>query len=155
MAVGSCLCWGRRGTAEWPSACIGADGISEYRVRTRSLELALRGIGAAPSVAQVDIEVLNPADRLKRAGLAFAAGLAVAILGVPIPIVHFVLVPGALLVGLGVALYRLRQGETFQRAKGRCPYCGSEQTFTLFGGFQLPKRLDCGACHRDLYLAEL
>jgi hypothetical protein len=123
-------------------------------VRPRSLELALRGIGAAPSVAQVEVLVLNPADRLKRAGLAFAAGLAVAILGVPIPIVHFVLVPGAFLGGLGVALNRLRQGETFRSAKGCCPYCGLEQTFTLFGGFHLPKRLDCGACHRDLYLAE-
>src|SRR6266511_2564104 len=104
--------------------------ISEHRVHTRSLDLALRGFGAAPSVAQVDVLVLKPADRLRRAGLAFAAGLATAILGVPIPIVHFVLVPGAFLVGLGVALHRLRQQETFRSAKGHCPYCGSEQTFT-------------------------
>jgi hypothetical protein len=124
-------------------------------VRTRSLELALRGVGAAPAVAQVDVLVLNPADRLKRAGLAFAAGLAVAILAVPIPIVHFVLVPGAFLGGLGMALNRLRQGETFRSAKGGCPYCGAEQTFTLFGGFHLPKRLNCGACQRDLYITEL
>jgi hypothetical protein len=76
-------------------------------MRSRSLDLPLRAAGAAPETAQVEIGVLDPGDRLKRAGLALTAGVGVALVALPIPIVHLVLVPGGLILGLGLALRRL------------------------------------------------
>src|SRR5690349_21052419 len=121
-------------------------------METRSLELPLRGLGAEPRTALVEIGILDPADRLKRAGLAFGAGLAVAVLAVPIPIVHLILVPGALLIGTVLGARRLGQGKAFRGAAGCCPYCGTQQQFTLLGRFHLPKTIYCSACQRELYL---
>ncbi len=123
-------------------------------MQTLWLELPLRGPGAEPRTARVEIGVLEPLDRLKRAGSAFGVGLAAAALAVLIPIVHFVLVPSALLLGLGVGIRRLGQGRTFRGGAGACPYCGAQQQFTLLGRFHLPKALYCSSCQRELYLEE-
>jgi hypothetical protein len=71
-----------------------------------------------------------------------------------IPIVHFVLVPSALVLGLGVGIRRLGQGKTFRGGAGACPYCGAQQQFTLLGRFHLPKAVYCSSCQRELYLDE-
>ena len=121
-------------------------------MQLRSVELPLRGLGAAARTAEVDVGVLGARDRLKRAGVALAAGLGGAVVAIPIPIVHLILVPGSLIAGIAFALRRLGQGETFRGARGRCPFCGVEQRFTLVGPFRLPKRVYCSSCHRELYL---
>ena len=118
----------------------------------RSVELPLRGIGADTRTAEVDVSVHDAGDRLKRAGVALAAGLGGAVVALPIPLVHLILVPGSVLAGIGFALRRLTQGETFRGARGRCPFCGVEQRFTLVGAFRLPKRVYCSSCQRELYL---
>jgi len=123
-------------------------------METLSLELPLRGPGAEPRTALVEIGVLEPLDRLKRAGSAFGVGLAAAALALLIPIVHFILVPSALLLGLGIGIRRLGQGKTFRGGAGPCPYCGVQQQFTLLGRFHLPKTLYCSRCQRELYLDE-
>jgi hypothetical protein len=46
----------------------------------------------------------------------------------------------------------LRQREIFRQVEGRCPFCGTQQTFNVMGRFQLPKRLYCGNCQRELEL---
>lgn len=121
-------------------------------METRSLELPLRGLGAEPRTALVEIGILDPADRLKRAGVAFGAGLALAVIALPIPIVHFMLVPGALVLGLVLGIRRLGQGQTFRRGSGACPYCGKQQDFTIVGRFHLPKRVYCSSCQRELFI---
>jgi hypothetical protein len=121
-------------------------------MQTRSLELPLRGLGAQPRTARVEVGVLDPTDRLKRAGIAVGAGVAVALIAVPIPIVHLVLVPGALLVGLVLGARRLGQGQTFRGGAGACPYCGTQQEFTIVGRFRLPKTVYCSSCQRELFL---
>jgi hypothetical protein len=121
-------------------------------MQSRSLDRPLRAAGAAPQTARVELAVHDPADRLKRAGVAFGVGLGVAVIALPIPIVHLMLVPAGLLIGLGVAVLRLGQGETFRGARGRCPYCGTDQRFTLLGRFRLPKTVYCSSCQRELYL---
>jgi hypothetical protein len=118
----------------------------------RTIELPLKGFGAGPTPATIETAVLSPAERFKRSGAALLAGIAVALIAIPIPIVHFVLVPGGLTLGLIFALVRLRQAEVFRSVRGRCPFCGAEQSFTVMGRFQLPKTVFCANCHRKLEL---
>jgi hypothetical protein len=61
-------------------------------------------------------------------------------------------VPGGLTLGLIFALIRLRQSEVFRSVRGRCPFCGTEQSFTVMGRFRLPKDVICAKCHRRLEL---
>jgi len=34
----------------------------------------------------------------------------------------------------------------------RCPFCGTEQQFSLFGRFRLPRQVNCVNCRRRLTL---
>jgi hypothetical protein len=120
---------------------------------TRSLAASLKGFGAPATPAELVVETLGLGDRVRRAALAFAAGAALAIIALPIPLVHFVLVPGALLLGLIFAGLRLNQREIIRSAKGACPYCGTRQRLGLAGRvFRLPREVFCERCRRPLDL---
>jgi hypothetical protein len=123
-------------------------------MEVRSLQGSLRGFGVKPAVAYLEVDTLTLTDRLKRATTIFGLAVVLALIAIPIPIVHFLLVPGALLVGAVLALVRLGQAEIFQSARGRCPFCGTEQSFNVMGRFRLPKKLFCSSCQRQLLLEE-
>ncbi len=114
--------------------------------------MPLFGPGADPRTATIEIGVHAPAERLKRAGLAFGTGILAAAVAVLIPIVHFVLVPTALVLGIVLGVLRLGQAETFRGGTGVCPYCGTRQQLMLLGRFHLPKSVYCSVCQRELYL---
>ena len=121
---------------------------------TRSLEASLKGFGAPPTPAELVVETLGFGDRVRRAALAFAAGAALALIAIPIPLVHLVLVPGALLLGMVFAALRLSQREIIRSAEGSCPYCGTAQRLGLAGRvFRLPREVFCSNCRRPLDLA--
>lgn len=112
----------------------------------------MHGFGAPPASARAEVAELAPAERLKRAALVFGAFVAVAVVALPIPIVHFVLVPGGLLLAVTLGVLRLREGEIFRGVEGRCPFCGTEQQFSIFGRYRLPRAVDCMKCNRRLTL---
>jgi hypothetical protein len=123
-------------------------------MEVRSIQGSLRGFGAKPTVAHVELDTLTTTDRFKRAATIFGLGVVLALIAIPIPVVHFILVPGALLVGAILAVSRLGQAEVFRAATGRCPFCGKEQSFSVMGRFKLPKKLYCSSCQRQLLLEE-
>jgi hypothetical protein len=121
-------------------------------MEVRTLELSLHGFGAEPAPALVQVDILSSAQRMKRAAWTFGAGVVAALVALPIPLVHFVFVPGALTAGIGLGISRLRQREIFRSARGSCPFCGAEQSFSVMGKFSLPKKLHCQSCQRQLML---
>ena len=121
---------------------------------TRILELRLHGFGAPAAQARAEIAELEPSERVKRAAVVFGAFVAVAIVALPIPIVHLMLVPGGLLLAFVLGGLRLREDAVFRDASGGCPFCGTEQHFALFGRFRLPKDVHCASCGRKLTLEE-
>jgi hypothetical protein len=123
-------------------------------MEVRSLQGFLRGFGAKPTVAHIEINTLTLADRLKRAATIFGLGMVLALITVPIPLVHFILVPGALVVAVVLAVIRLGQAEIFRTVTGRCPFCDKEQSFSVIGRFRLPKKVYCSSCQRQLLLEE-
>jgi hypothetical protein len=122
-------------------------------VNTQSLEVPLKGFGASPTQAHLVVENLTTGQRVRRAGIALAAGGALAVIALPIPLVHFVLVPGALLLGLIFAAMRLNHRQVIRSAEGVCPYCGTHQRLGLAGRvFRLPREVFCEKCRRPLDL---
>jgi hypothetical protein len=119
------------------------------------LTLPLAGFGSEATEAQVVVEHLTLKARLTRAGAVAGAGLVAALIAVPIPLVHFILVPAALLIGLSIGAMRLRHKEIFSSAEGACPFCGTRQRLGLAGKvFRLPRRVFCRNCRRELDLRE-
>ena len=120
---------------------------------TRLLTVPLTGFGSQASEAQVVVENLGLRARLARAGMVGGAGLALALIALPIPLVHFVLVPAALLLGITLGAIRLGQREIFSSAEGACPFCGTRQRLGLAGrAFRLPRRVYCSSCQREMDL---
>jgi hypothetical protein len=117
------------------------------------MEVSLKGFGCPPSRAVVIVQTLNMGDRLRRAAIALGAGAAVAVIALPVPPVHLVLVPAALLFGLIFAAVRLGQREIIRSAEGSCPYCSTQQRLGLAGRvFRLPREVFCSRCRRPLDL---
>jgi hypothetical protein len=125
-------------------------------METHTLNAALRGFGAPPTSARVVVEHLTGSQRLRRAATVAGLGLIAALIALPIPVVHFALAPGSLLLGLGLGTMRLAQREIFQLAEGPCPFCGTRQRLGLAGKtFRLPRRVHCSTCGRELDLESL
>jgi hypothetical protein len=123
-------------------------------VNIRTLDLRLHGFGAAAAPARAEIAELAPVDRVKRAAVVFGAFVAVAIVALPVPIVHLMLVPGALLLAVVLGGLRLRESAIFRDVSGKCPFCGTDQRFAMLGRFRLPKDVHCTSCGRRLTLEE-
>jgi hypothetical protein len=120
---------------------------------TRSLTVPLKGFGCAPTRAQVVVAHLTARQRVTRAGAVVGAGLVAALIALPIPLVHFIFVPGALLVGLTLGAFRLRQREIFESAEAPCPCCGAAQRLGVAGRvYRLPRAVHCRDCGRSLEL---
>ena len=92
-------------------------------------------------------------ERAARSARVVGAGLVAALIALPIPLVHLVFVPGAVLTGLTLGVIRMRQREIFESAEGPCPYCGTAQRLGLAGRtFRLPRVAHCHNCGRQLDL---
>jgi hypothetical protein len=122
-------------------------------VNTRSLTVPLTGFGCAPTEATVVVAWLSPRERLARSARVVGTGLVAALIALPIPLVHFVFVPGAVLAGLTLGILRVQQREIFESAEAACPYCGTAQRLGLAGrAFRLPRVVHCHNCGRQLDL---
>jgi hypothetical protein len=122
-------------------------------VKLRNCRLRIRGFGANPSETEVEVGTLSAGERLRRGALGPAIGLGVAVLVLPIPIVHFAVPPVALVGGVIAGIRRVLQREIFTTARGVCPLCGATQSLGLNGAtYRLPRALKCQSCLRPLTL---
>jgi hypothetical protein len=104
-------------------------------------------------MAHVEVESLTLQQRVIRSLTIVAVGTALAVVALPIPLVHFVLVPASLILGLVIGMNRFRQREIFLLARGSCPFCGTEQRLGLAGrAFRLPRQVFCKNCGQALDL---
>jgi hypothetical protein len=119
----------------------------------RPVTLSLSGFGVSPARAAVEVRTLTAGERVRRAMIAPAAGVAIAILVLPIPIVHFAVPPAALIGGVVFGIRRAGQRELFATAHGSCPFCDTEQPLGVNGtAYRLPRNLKCHSCLRSMTL---
>lgn len=115
--------------------------------------LSLKGFGAPANPATAVTRHLSIRQRLGRGSKALGLALVAVVVMLPIPIIHIVGPPFALLLGLGVGIRRLGQGEIFISAEGTCPFCQTTQRLGLAGSrFRVPCNLICNSCRRPLQL---
>ncbi len=117
---------------------------------TREVVHQLTGFGAVPSTAQVTIGSLTLRERVKRAALGPVLGVVVTLIVLPIPIVHLIIPPLALIGGLVYGAMRATQREIIAAAQGRCPFCATDQTLGLTGApYRMPRDLTCRHCRKS------
>jgi hypothetical protein len=103
--------------------------------------------------ARVTIERHDKRARTGRALKALGACWGLAVVSVIVPIAHFVLVPGFLVLGIVLALQRGREAASVRAVEGHCPRCNAERTFIASGALRAEMRAQCPVCRNELSLA--
>ena len=118
--------------------------------------VSIRVSSGAKSLAyQGEIRVYSNMDAFKRAGLAYLASLVLLVICVFIPIVHFIAVPGLILLGpvIGFLVFKAFAGQEDLNVAGVCcPNCASPVKLASTVS-SWPLRERCGTCN-EWYLAE-
>lgn len=118
-------------------------------MQTREAHLPMSGWGTANTEAALTIASLTPRERLRRGVMAPLIGLGIAILVLPIPVVHFMVPPLAILGGIVMGFKRAATKEIILSAHGPCPFCGTSQTLGLNGtAYSMPRNLHCRNCRK-------
>jgi len=116
------------------------------RAQSTPVTLTILDSARPPTLADVDVTVLTRPERLKRALARLGAVWGAAIFAIAIPILHFILVPGLLLLGPVVAVLAFRARVRADANTGiGCPKCGSPVS-AVGGTYGWPLRLACGEC---------
>lgn len=101
--------------------------------------------------ADVEVVHLSVGQRAVEALKTFGMFFGGAVVCVFIPVLHFVLVPTALLVGFIMAYRKFFQLEFVKSGTLTCPGC-KHQFPVVQGVFNWPKREGCPSCDLDLML---
>ena len=98
---------------------------------TRGIEVpaSLTVFGAPAAHTRATVVRYSPGRRAARALLAVGACWGLALLAVFIPVAHFVLVPGLLVIGLILATSRAREAWRVVTVQGQCPRCRRDGIF--------------------------
>lgn len=104
--------------------------------------------------SSVDVQVRHrdARQRTTRALATLAACWGLAIVAVFLPLLHFILVPGLLVLGPVLAWSRWHEGNTLLSATGPCPGCEVAQRFSLGQPWRERTMLRCESCGRRLEL---
>ena len=114
--------------------------------------ISLTAFGCAPQPATALVIEQSTAERVGRAFAGLAMFWALALLGLFIPVAHFILVPTFLAAGIVMAVKRSREERRLTLVRGACPRCGTSQAFKAGGRFASGRSFDCPACHGLLTL---
>jgi hypothetical protein len=123
-------------------------------MNTRTVSVKLSFPGEPETVCQAEVRDWSVMERLRRGvfGLAFFWVLAGIFL--PIPPIHWVLVPACLLAGPIFATMRLTEKMRLQGLKGSCPRCKVERTFPLSTRYSKKGSFSCDQCGNLISLEE-
>src|SRR4051812_43899270 len=100
--------------------------------------------GQVVSKGEVTRTRWSKGDRVFRGARVGAVCFGLAVFSVLVPILHFVLVPGFLLLGVLMFLSFYGQEEGYTGGKGVCPECHKE--FEIVAGRKLPFNDLCNHC---------
>lgn len=122
-------------------------------MKLRQERLPITGFGATPTQAEVTVGTLTGGERARRAAMGPMLGVGVALVVLPVPLVHLIVPPLALIGGVALGLRRASIQQIFTGGHGPCPFCGTEQTLGLTGSaYRLPQTLKCRSCLKPLSL---
>ena len=128
--------------------------MSDTHPGTDILPVEVHASGAAPAAGQLVIEHPSRGRRVREAILMVLGGAVLAVVLLPVPIIHLVGI-GLFLTISVLAVRRVGAPAVIRSAHGTCPRCHAEGPF--FVGFgrkrlQLPITTSCGKCAFPLTL---
>ncbi len=115
------------------------------------IQITGRGSESPATEGRIRVVTWTPKDRTRRALKAWASCWGLAVLCVPIPIVHFTVLPALILTGPILAFWLNGQTSAIQGGSGPCPFCATAVPIAR-GPERFPATDLCSACHRELLI---
>ena len=103
------------------------------------------------TTGEAEIKEYAPRERMIRALKTLGLFWLAAVLCVLIPVFHFILVPGLLILGPIMARMQYKQELQMENVKVSCPDCKKEVTFKKISG-NYPLKQICPHCSSQLYI---
>lgn len=92
---------------------------------SKSIPTVIHGYPGKPNTTgTVNIAIFSSEERLKRSLKILGMCWGIAILCVPIPLIHFTVLPAALIAGVVLFFRTLKQESLVTGGQGTCPECG-------------------------------
>ena len=111
---------------------------------TQKLHLSFPGETTTTAVGTV--HEWTTLERARRAAMALGLMWGLAGVSIFLPILHFVLVPGFLLLGPVIAILQFTEQKRLKSMKGSCPRCKVERDFPLELRFNGKRSFTCDGC---------
>jgi hypothetical protein len=116
------------------------------------LPASLTAFGYPSRPARAVVIEQSSGQRVARALVGLGMCWGGALVGLFIPVAHFILVPTFVTAGVILAVKRGREDRRLIAVRGACPRCGNEQEFKPGGRFVAGRKFDCPRCHGNLGL---
>jgi hypothetical protein len=110
--------------------------------------------GESPTECEATVRDWSVLDRARRAAFGLAFFWILAGIFLPIPPIHWVLVPACLLAGPIFALMRGTEKTRLEGIKGSCPRCKVDRTFPLSTRYSKKGSFSCDQCGNLIELEE-
>ena len=108
--------------------------------------------GGPTSTGDATVSSSTTAARVLKALRTVGLGLVVAIVLLPVPVIHLAGI-GILVACLGIAVWQVRPGLRVRTVEGPCPHCAHPQKYWLglnVGPMKFPKATSCESCAKTL-----
>lgn len=120
----------------------------------RNVVVTLSAPGVDPVRANGIFQQFTVAHRVRRAGVVMLVGIGVAASLIPIPIIHLLGIPLALILGVVASIRQLSMVGRLQPLRIACPKCGERNRVGGGLGYRstAPRERMCDSCRRALTL---
>ena len=111
--------------------------------------------GGPTTAGQATVGAASTGARVLKALRTVGLGLLVAILLLPVPVIHLAGI-GIFVACLGIAVWQVRPGLRVRTVEGPCPHCGQAQRYWLglnVGPMKFPRETSCEKCAKALSIS--
>ncbi len=126
-----------------------------YGRKVRENRMKIESSSGAYYVIKNSPQVFDLSKRVKRSLKAFAVGFALALGSLPLPGLHFFLVPAFLIYAIYSGVSRYKEENYIDLTEAKCPHCG-KSIYDKGKYFKnLPIRIHCYECRSQLRIVKL
>ena len=114
------------------------------------MSTTIQAIGNDGSTFNYDVELreLAQSEKIMLAAKWFGVFFLIAVVTAFIPILHFVLVPGSLIVGIAMAAKSYMKHSVIGQGDIKCPSCGADASISGMDA-RFPIKMTCESCRKQ------
>lgn len=120
--------------------------------QVETITVSVKADARPPREGRYEFVSFNHGDRVRRAISGWAGCWVVGAIALPIPIVHFIVVPAMAILGPVLGFIRFRADRASRSVDVKCPVCNQDVAIRLDAGDRVPLYTYCPQCDGALHI---